>query len=162
MKYLLLGIVLGAIALFSVPSQAALSPAVIDWVLPTTYTRHGRVIYVKINSKLIQQCFPIYLDDLNALPEREWKYLIDAAQNPKPTTLVDTQVCTDTLPPPSWKVATNLAATDTPPTRPLGKFRILVGAPCENETVKLSTGGKEWHYATNATGYRDITVCEKK
>lgn len=163
-------ICLFAALLLIYPAQAAeptQMPSMIEWS-QAQWKQHNGTLYLRVKIGNTGWCFTRSTSSMVS-KSNEWEYVAPAAVSAAiPATIEQVQVCTDALPVQLWVVATNLAATDIPPTRPLkndamvNKWRILVGAPCEVATISvLRAGVYEYHYATNAAGQRGITVCAK-
>ena len=126
----------------------------------------SNIFYLRIPIAGIRWCFSKRTDDLLSI-QKGWAPLIGQVVSSIPATVEQIQVCNDAMPPTFWIVAKNPSATDIPPTRPLkneqmvNTWRILVGIPCENETINVISSSTEYHYATNSGGQRGITVCSR-
>lgn len=166
MKKLLLFLFLFQLGLaYSAPYP---EPTLSQW-MQAQWKQHNGIQYVRVPLAVGSVCFARSTDSLISKSD-EWEYLAPAVGAAIiPSSLEQMQVCTDTVPVTSWKVAPNPAAVDIPPTRPLkdamrkDRWRILVGMPCEDATINvINTKGSEYHYATNSDGQRGETVCVKQ
>lgn len=138
-------------------------PSMIEWA-QAQWKQHNGIMYLRVRIGSAGWCFTRTTSSITA-KSNEWEYVAPEAVMTIPASIEQIQVCTDTLP--TWSVAPNPVATDTPPTRPLkdvnmvNRWRIAVGLPCENVIISKLTAGQEYRWATNDTGQRGITVCKQ-
>lgn len=147
--------------------QPTQMPSMIEWA-KAEWKQYNGVMYLRVPIGTGTWCFTRSTDSFVSKSD-QWEYVAPSIPASIPASVEQLHVCRDTLPPVIWVVAKNPQATDTPPTRPLkdgttmiNTWRILVGIPCESQTVNVIKAGQEYHWATNSDGMRGITVCIKQ
>ena len=142
------------------------TPSFTEWAR-AEWKQHNGIMYLRVPIAGMTWCFTRSTDNIVSKSD-EWELVAPSVLASIPASIEQVQVCTDTLPPTFWVVAKNPKAVDNPPTRPLKNeqmvdtWRILVGIPCEPETINvIKAGGAEYHHAVNSDGQRGITVCTK-
>jgi len=162
---------LAVMFLYGIPAFGATvpdrTPTLLEWT-QAEYKQHNGKLYLRVPIGDLNWCFTKNTDAVVSIQDN-WQSMALLMPTTIPLSAEEYQVCTDTLPPAIWIVAKNSRAVDNPFIRPLkdgvtmtDTWRILVGLPCEPETVNvIRAGGQEYHWATNSDGMRGIAVCER-